>query len=158
MTVVAWDGHVLAADRQVTQAGLRRSGTKLACVGALRLGCVGSAAYGAALQAWVRAGRKVTDWPKPASHDDADDGTLIVIEEGKVLVYEGQPHPFVIEDTFAAFGSGRDYAMAAMALGQDAQQAVELACRFENGCGMGVDVLTPPAMVEDVDVVAPWAR
>ena len=48
-----------------------------------------------------------------------------------------------VEDQFAAWGSGRDFALTAMHLGKSAREAVEIACLFENGCGNGVDVLTP---------------
>jgi ATP-dependent protease HslVU (ClpYQ) peptidase subunit len=46
-----------------------------------------------------------------------------------------------VEDPFIAFGAGRDYAMAAMHLGCDAHRAVEVACVFDTGCGMGIDTL-----------------
>lgn len=42
---------------------------------------------------------------------------------------------------FWAAGSGADYAMGAMAAGKDAKEAVEIACRFDINCGLGVDVL-----------------
>jgi hypothetical protein len=40
-----------------------------------------------------------------------------------------------------AFGSGRDYAEAAMFLGCDAKRAVEVACQFQTDCGNGIDTL-----------------
>jgi hypothetical protein len=45
------------------------------------------------------------------------------------------------EDDFVAVGSGRDYAMAAMALGHTARVGVEIASRFDPGTGNGVDEL-----------------
>lgn len=41
-----------------------------------------------------------------------------------------------------AWGSGRDYAMGAMARGANAKEAAEIAMRFDNGCGMGIDVVS----------------
>ena len=46
-----------------------------------------------------------------------------------------------VEDGFVAVGSGRDYAMATMALGHTARRAVEIACRFDPGTGNGIDEL-----------------
>lgn len=57
-----------------------------------------------------------------------------------------------VEDPFVAVGSGRDYAMAVMALGHDATRAVEIAARFDPGTGNGVDGMR--LVVEAVKLVA----
>ncbi|MEL4402914.1 hypothetical protein AAEJ42_22005, partial [Shewanella algae] len=46
-----------------------------------------------------------------------------------------------VEDAFCAIGSGRDYAMAVMALGHGAARAIEIAARFDPGTGNGCDTL-----------------
>lgn len=141
MTVIAWDGHALAADKQATDCGLGRTVTKIHRIGDLLVTSCGNCSHGRALIDWVRNGRVIADFPKAGSEGSA---SLLVIENGQLKSYEQGPHPIELEDTFYACGSGRDYAMAAMALGQTAEQAVWLACRFDVDCGRGVDVLVAP--------------
>lgn len=43
-----------------------------------------------------------------------------------------------------AIGTGRDYARAAMHLGRNAVEAVQVAILFDENCGNGVDTLTFP--------------
>jgi ATP-dependent protease HslVU (ClpYQ) peptidase subunit len=45
----------------------------------------------------------------------------------------------VVEDPFMAWGSGRDFALGAMAMGATAREAVAVACRFNVYCGNGID-------------------
>ena len=47
----------------------------------------------------------------------------------------------IIEDTFAASGSGRDYARAVMHMGHRAWDAVAVACALDTECGNGIDTL-----------------
>lgn len=138
MTVIAWDGHALAADKQATDCGLGRTVTKIHRIGDLLVSSCGNCSHGRALIDWVRKGRVIADFPKAGNDGRA---TLLVIENGRVKSYEEGPHPIELEDTFYACGSGRDYAMAALALGKTAVEAVQLACRFDTDCGMGWDVL-----------------
>ncbi|QTF91783.1 hypothetical protein [Halomonas sp. BM-2019] len=66
----------------------------------------------------------------------------MVITDGQVTYYEGAPIPLVMENTHHAIGCGRDYVMAAMHLGKNAKQAVEMACALDAFCGSGIDTLT----------------
>ena len=45
----------------------------------------------------------------------------------------------LVRERFVADGSGRDFAIAAMALGRTARQAVALAARFDVYTGGGID-------------------
>lgn len=72
-----------------------------------------------------------------------DYANVLVIENGRVLMYSRSPHYWEYEDSFFAIGSGRELALAAMYCGKNAKEAVEVASLFEASCGMGVDVLEP---------------
>lgn len=139
MTVIAWDGQVLAADKRGTQAGLVRTITKIERYGNQLLGVSGETHIGAEMSAWFKAGADPEKFPPKARDDEA---TLMVVREGQVWLYVTSPYPLLVEDRSTAIGSGRDFAIAAMALGLDAKAAVELASRFDAGCGNGVDTLT----------------
>ena len=141
MTVIAWDGKTLAADKRFTSQGLVYTVTKIHRLGELLLGASGDAASAAEAIDWIRRGRRHGDFPERLRSKDCY-VDLIVIDNGKILEYENSPFPTEIEDTIMAIGSGRDFALSAMYLGKTAKEAVEIACLFDSGCGNGVDVLT----------------
>lgn len=140
MTVVAFDGTYLAADRQVTRGGQRGSITKL-----LRLSngevltwtghlqnCLG-------MQHWYLAGAKPSEWGNYRVDPECS-AELIILSEDGLWTFSG-PYGVRVEDPFVAIGSGAEYALAALAMGATAEQAVEIASRFDNCCGLGVDVM-----------------
>lgn len=142
MTVIAWDGETLAADKRHTNNGMIFSGTKIFHVGNLLVGCSGRTCVGSEMIEWIRKGRKPSKFPEIQKTEDF--ATTIVIEDRKATRYERTPYPCVIEDPFHAIGSGAEYALTAMYLGKSAKEAVEIASKFDDGCGNGVDVLYPP--------------
>jgi 20S proteasome alpha/beta subunit len=138
MTVIAWDGKTLAADRQSTDVGLRRSVTKISRAGdGSLMGAAGQSHICRALRAWYDAGARPEDFPDK----DKTSHLLVISTKGEMRVYDGHPVPAVFEVERMAIGSGRDYAEAAMFLGKTAREAVEVACHFDNGCGNGIDTL-----------------
>lgn len=140
MTVIAWDGQTLAADKRACNGGLARTVTKIYRVSDVLVGVAGDIAQAMEMIAWVRRGRKPDDFP--ASQRSDEWGTLVVIEaDATVSVYEQSPYPFKIEDKIFASGSGRDFALAAMHHGKNAWEAVNTACCFDSGCGNGIDEL-----------------
>lgn len=140
MTCIAWDGKTLAADKRATQAGLARKVTKIQAhkEGRELLAVTGNWGVAAEIRAWYVDGAHPDRFPESAREDCA---SLVVVSGTGILQYNAGPYPIPLEDSFTAFGSGRDFAIAAMALGLCAVEAVELACRFETGCGDGVDRL-----------------
>ena len=140
MTVIAWDGKTLAADKRMVSAGLILTTTKIRRIGGLLVGAAGNISSTAELMAWVDRGRNPVDWPT-CQKDKEDWAGLLVIDGRRILRYEQSPFPCELEDRVVAAGSGRDFAIAAMHCGKTAREAVELACLLENGCGNGVDVL-----------------
>ena len=59
-----------------------------------------------------------------------------------------------MEGPFCAIGSGRDFALAAMALGHSAIEAVTVAGRFDTASGNGFDALPLTANVVPIGVAA----
>lgn len=142
MTVIAWDGKRLAADKQSTNAGYASKVTKIYRVPGGLVGFAGSPFHAAALLEWFLEGRKPEAWPKPYDPESFADA-IFVTTDGRVYEYCGSrgPYPELNESPFGAWGCGRDYALAAIHLGHDARQAVEVACALDTRCGQGVDVL-----------------
>ena len=138
MTVWAWDGRTLAADKQATNNGTKARVTKVFTHtkdnGTYLLTGCGDHGVLMSKIAWFKDNS--APWPK-----DEDKATLAVITpKGGLLLYESI-WPMAIEEKFHAGGSGRDIALGAMAMGATAAQAVEIAITFETGCGMGIDTL-----------------
>ena len=142
ITCIAWDGHTLAADKQATNAGLRRTTTKIYRVGDVLVAIAGNLDQGMLMLDWIANGSQPDQFP--ASQRDKEDWTpvLVISKEGGLMAFERTPTPCMFEDKFYATGSGRDYALAAMHLGCDARKAVEVACVFDVNCGGGIDTLS----------------
>lgn len=141
MTVIAWDGKTLAADKRATSGGLIRTVTKVRRIGHLLVAGSGDFDMVVAAFAWVEGGRKPEEFTS-AMRDKDTSADILVIEEGRIMKYERTPHPMIFEDQHFAMGAGRDYAMAAMYLGSDAREAVAVASALESSCGNGIDTLT----------------
>lgn len=140
MTVIAWDGRTLAADKMSTICGNPAVVTKIHRVPGGLVGFSGSGSHAAELLEWFRAGRKPEDYPKRDEERGA--GSLFISEDRKIHLYAyDSPYHEVFEQEFYARGAGRDYALAAMHLGHDARKAVEVACALDVNCGMGIDTL-----------------
>lgn len=142
MTVIAWDGKTLAADKQSTCAGFGTTVTKIHKTAAGIVGFAGSAPHARALITWFDSGAELDRWP--ASRDATNwADALLILPSGEVREYAGNGggHYELVEDAFTAMGSGRDYALAAMHLGHGAKKAVQVACELDITCGKGIDVL-----------------
>lgn len=134
MTVLAWDGRYLAADRQATFGGTAVPATKIFRHKDVLIGCAGDAQECLAFLEWYKS----ENMPKPTLKAEF---SCYVISDKKLYKYESMLYPFLMDTPFWAAGCGADYALGAMASGKTAQEAVEIACRFDIGCGLGVDVL-----------------
>lgn len=140
MSVVAWDGKTLAADKRAENCGTHSTTTKMmrAPSGAA-LAWVGDQDIGLELFNWYITGADPKDWP--VTQKDKDWARLIVAHQGSCWYYETRPFAVLVEDPFCAWGSGRDFALAAMHLGHDAIGAVAVACEFDVNCGNGISSL-----------------
>jgi hypothetical protein len=138
VSVVAWDGKSIAADKQATSSGLRIRTTKMRELGSEVLAWTGDQGSGEAVAQWYADGADPAKWPE-SQKDKEDWARLIVAGANGVKCYERQPIPVRVEDEFQAWGAGRDYALGAMARGATAREAVEIAMRFDASCGLGID-------------------
>jgi hypothetical protein len=133
MTTIAWDGKTLAADR-------RMAGWMTACkIFPLADGRVmAGAGYMddlAEVAAWLNSGADDRDEPS-IDHDD----DFFLLDGGKCY-WLTMPflRPLPVQEGYAAIGSGAPYALAAMACGKTAVEAVEIAAMFDPHTGNGVD-------------------
>lgn len=141
MTCIAWDGQTLAADR-LSSFGSKSTTTKIHKVYGSLIGSAGVSVHCAAMIEWFRGGRVEDKFPA-FQKDHATSVDVICIEpNGKIHVFQTSHVPILIEDKVMSFGSGSNYALAAMYLGKTASEAVEVAIALDSGCGNGVDTLT----------------
>lgn len=141
MTVLAFDGLTLAADKLACSGNSKSTVTKIFRVGASLAGLVGNLSIGMELLEWYRNGALPEHYPD--SNRDPDEGaTLVTIRpDGTAWEYQSSPIPFRNEGKFCAFGCGNEAALVAMACGKSAREAVELVSIYNAGCGNGVDTL-----------------
>lgn len=142
MTTIAWDGKTLAADKQSTSHDMGRTVTKIFRLSDGLLALCGGGVHASAIRDWFMGERNPATWPRLNTEDNA--GSVIHITDDGIFVYNGQlmPTPEKLEDRFIAFGTGRDYAMAAMHLGENATTAVRVACEYDIYSGQGVNSLS----------------
>ncbi len=141
MTVIAWDGKTLAADRLLCVGHMKNTGTKIIRHEEYMLGIYGNMAMGMALINWFKDGCVFESFPANSSDSEYEAGLVVIKPDGSVWEYIHTAHAMLLEDSFAAFGSGAEGAMVAMACGCGAKQAVELVSKYNITCGNGVDVL-----------------
>ena len=141
MTVIAWDGKTLAADRLMLSGDTRQYTTKIQRHGGHLLGTPGTLTVGQEMAHWWKDGAEPSKYP--ASNRNPNEGaSLIVVHPGgRVFKYESSPFAFEVDATQCAFGSGDAVALAVMALGYTAFQAVQSANLFVSTCGGAVDSL-----------------
>ena len=141
MTVVAWDGKTLAADKRASSCGYGYTVTK---VHRLRDGSIaafaGDGDGAMALLAWLDAARNPAAYPEAQKENDTC--ALVINQNGVAWSYGKTAYPQRIESVPYAFGHGRDFALAALHLGKTAREAVEVACALDLTCGNGIDSLT----------------
>lgn len=142
MSVIAYDGLRIAADRRGVGGDICRTMCKLFPTGEYILGIVGTEESGLLLVDWFTNGCHLGEWPEKAQDDEDNRALLIVASRQGVSFYCQFPRLTPIHDPFWAWGCGRDLAIGAMAMGADAVRAVEITSKFNIYCGHGVDVYT----------------
>lgn len=141
MTVVAWDGQTLAADKRICHGESVTIMSKLFVKRKdLVLAFVGNISSGLMMIEWYVAGKNPEDFPATQASDYGSQ--LIVVEKGILMSYEVLPIPIFEEGRLQAWGTGRDLALGAMEMGADAVRAVEIASKYNICCGNGVDFYT----------------
>ena len=139
MTVIAWDGKTLAADKMTVCGDMGSTVTKIFKPDNSEyiLAICGEIAKGLVLVDWFINGQNKEDYPEFQSTDDW--ARLVCAKKGEILSFEADPIPITIEDDYHAWGTGRDYAMGAMYAGCTAEEAILAANKHSITCGCGVD-------------------
>lgn len=147
MTILAWDGKTLAADKMASCNGYGFSVTKIVRTLYGLAGATGDGPVARAMLAWAKEGFEPKRFPTEAEGDTAE--MLVIRNDGRIEVYSKNAHPMQIEAQFIALGCGANFALAAMYLGHTARRAVEVACALDIHCGNGIDTLElgPPIEV-----------
>jgi hypothetical protein len=143
MTVIAWDGTTLAADRRACANGFIYSVTKIARVADVLVGMSGYIARFGPYREWIESGRDPAKFPTEPKDDREWSQFLVVHRSGLIERFEGgSRYPIIVEEHWHTMGSGREFAAAALYLGFNAVHAVEVASALSEECGNGVDTLT----------------
>jgi ATP-dependent protease HslVU (ClpYQ) peptidase subunit len=142
MTIIAWDGTTLAADKMTSFGGLHGTTTKVHKIGDILVGGCGNTALIQEMMRWIHDGCQPDKFPTQQRNPQECASILVINKtQPRIIQYESTPHPIILHNPYWAIGSGRDFAMAAMFLGRTAKEAVEVACVLCNDCGNGVDTL-----------------
>lgn len=143
MTTVTYSTkHRMMAGDKMACEGNNKTGrmTKIFRIGGCLVGFSGSADVCMALRHWFESGGDPESYPETQS-DEMQASMLVVTPDNKVMFYERFPTPIIMENEYFAIGSGRDFALAILHLGQDPAMAVRVASELDCFTGSGVDVL-----------------
>tara|TARA_R110000822_G_scaffold35007_10_gene98893 strand:- start:222 stop:689 length:468 start_codon:yes stop_codon:yes gene_type:complete len=145
MTIIVWNGEVLAADKMADNAGHKGVVTKIRRVneGSL-VAFTGDWDHAQAMFAWAQDGFEIAKHPECQKGADWV-GMMRITPDGRCLKYERSPYPSdFTEEVMAAgiyaMGSGRDYAIGAYGAGcLLSEQMVQITNKYCVGCGLGFD-------------------
>jgi len=140
MTTIAWDGEVLAGDRQSTSGNTPTETTKVFKIDrAGKSFLVGACGNKADCESWYRFARGESE--RPAQF--ADEMSIICIDgDRRIWIAHKGLDWYEIEAKNWAIGSGGDYALGAMGAYVGAKQAILIATKLDVHTGFGVDVVT----------------
>lgn len=142
MTTIAYTKGVMAGDTCMTSAGQRYG--RMQKVSRLKSGALYGHAGDADHRALVKFLHGVKETSLPSRDDLAklhiDTNGLLVFPNGHIFsllaAFDKDEDAWVAEvirisRTYAAVGSGGDYALIAMRCGKDAREAVKIACEYD---------------------------
>lgn len=144
MTVICWDGVTLASDRQLTLDGDLKGLTRKLARSRNGTVCGASGDAGLCVEAvnWVLGGMKPD--ARPAGDKDGSFDLIVVLPDGTALLaLDNRCTMEPLPRKQWAIGSGAQIALGAMAMGADAERAVQIASGLTASCGGGVDALRP---------------
>lgn len=153
MTVIAWDGQVLAADSLATAGSACSTVCKIFAHEDCLLGITGDLSVGMELLNWFQRDRTVAGWRQEWRNPTEGASLLVIYPDGSAWKYESSPYPFQLLQSFPAIGSGAEIAMAVMDAGRNAHDAVELTCKYNNTCGGPVMCLSLPTPAFNAEVM-----
>ena len=142
MTVIAWDGTTLAGDTRLSDGADNLTGIKIYRLPDGRLfGGSGHAGYIARVLEWLGRGSKPKDRPDCSKFDRGSFEGLL-IDGGHCFLLDTFLAPIPITSPRVAVGSGASHAMALMAAGMTAPEAVQTIITRQLADGVGGEVMT----------------
>lgn len=140
MTVIAYDGRYVAADRLITNdSGMKGISRKLEVWEGQVLATVGAADHGEAMMIWFKDGKDPKRFPDPGGGEKSSYLYVYTPGGAPVMCFQTWPAPILFPMSEQAAGCGADIARTAMHLGRDAREAVKIASELNCFCGGGVD-------------------
>lgn len=136
MTIVVYDGSSIAVDRGATDGYTMWEMEKIWQVGDKILTGVGNISAVLSMKSWYIKGCKLNDFPSEQLLPDRWCEFIVVSRDG-LQRYERSPNPIEHGKSKCAFGTGKDFAYGALAMGATATQCVEIANKYSTYCGMG---------------------
>lgn len=142
MTIIAWDGTKLAADKLMSIYGAGTTVTKIRKINGNLVGGAGSSAVVQEMFKWIENGCDPDKFPEKQKAVDTYANMVVITPDKKILTYETTAYPTEIEHDYYAIGSGRDFALALMHVGYGSEYAVIVTNELSAHCGNGVDTLS----------------
>ena len=141
MTVIAWDGEVLATDTQCALGKAKYNAPKAWYETIGNTVCIVSGV------GTLRNIHRHKDWVMqndpsiPFPYDSFKDHyyQFILVTKNGLLRYEGTPYPIEHGVNACAFGEASDFAYGALAMGATAIEAVKVAIQYSHQCGGNVE-------------------
>lgn len=141
MTVIAYDGKWIAADRQSNSGNLVYPSTKLRRLdNGEVIASTGYVDTCTAIENWYAGGADLDRYPQGQA-DKERYAVLVVVSTEGVWEYVAAPARIPIEGPFHAWGSGCEVAFGLLAAGRSAVEAVETAIHYCHACGLGIDAI-----------------
>ena len=138
MSVIAWDGKTLAADRMAVYDSIIIKTKKLITLPTGEVfAWAGVVENALAVVKWYQDGQCEPEWPKCQEQDDF--ASVILLKDKKLYEYEQAPILQPVLSFPRAWGSGAKFALGAMAAGADAIKAVKITSTLCNQVGLGID-------------------
>jgi len=143
MTVIAWDGEVLATDTQCTMGNAKYQSPKAwyesvggqACI----ISGVGTLKNIHRHKEWLIKNKNGDGVSFPYADLHHHYYQFILVTKEGLLRYEGTPYPIVHGVNACAFGEASDFAYGALAMGATAIEAVKVAIQYSHQCGGNVE-------------------
>ncbi len=142
MTCIAWDGITLAADKYAYVNGITGITTKIRRVKNLLVGVSGNNVLTPQIFTWAETGFLDSAMPELQKDPRDHSAIMVITADREILLYENTTTPWVQERPFWAIGSGREFAIGAMAAKATAVEAIAIAADYAALCGRGCDTLT----------------
>lgn len=141
MTTAVWDGKTLSADKRSSYHDTKHATcTKVFKVRGHLIAVAGSYDIAIEMIEWFSDGCDPDFFPEKQKTEPAT--MMVITPDREIHKYERSHLPLKFENEKEAIGSGREFALAAMACGCDSAEAVRVASMFDCYTGNGVDTVS----------------